>query len=274
MADTNHDGIEDLVQPVHVTDWPQRPLPVAPVDVNLTSSNVNVTLRGTPTASTDAQGFWEYLRQRTEAISFGNYSNFIEEVLCAGKTTTGMQDLTPFRNAIGPRVSGVDTYQLLRAATEAFLLLECGTTATPISGKSPESRFGGMSFDATALNAKLNAYLGTNGTTPYIDRITNAYLRHDVASPPADAEQPIFCDDIDAKVLQPCFIELIWSYWEEELGLVQVINAISLRFQNKRAPGDRDVLANFETHPLRPLANLLWGYVQDEDHRLTVARRS
>jgi hypothetical protein len=49
---------------------------------------------------------------------------------------------------------------------------------------------------------------------------------------------------------------------------------VSLRFQNKRGPGDREPLANFELHPLRPLTNLLWGYIQDEDHRLTLARRA
>ena len=51
-------------------------------------------------------------------------------------------------------------------------------------------------------------------------------------------------------------------------------NAISRRFQNLRAPGDRDPLAQLEIDPLRPLNNLLWGYVQDEQHRLSVLRRA
>ena len=49
------------------------------------------------------------------------------------------------------------------------------------------------------------------------------------------------------------------------------MNAISRRFQNRRAPSDRDPLAQLEIDPLRPLNNLLWGYVQDEQHRLSVA---
>ena len=40
------------------------------------------------------------------------------------------------------------------------------------------------------------------------------------------------------------------------------------------APARRDPLAQLEIDPLRPLNNLLWGYVQDEQHRLTVARRA
>ena len=56
--------------------------------------------------------------------------------------------------------------------------------------------------------------------------------------------------------------------------LVQTINAISRRFQNSAAPAERDPLANLEIDPLRPLNNLLWGYIQDEQHRLSVVRRA
>jgi hypothetical protein len=53
------------------------------------------------------------------------------------------------------------------------------------------------------------------------------------------------------------------------------MNAISLRFQNKRGLGrGRDPLGALEIDPLRPLNNLMWGYIQDERDRLTVARRT
>jgi hypothetical protein len=268
---------------VNILDWPDEPLRVTsttPVDVNVKSGAIDVTLHSTRTASTNVQGFWEYLRQKTEAISFNNYSQFIEDVLCQGEDHVGAEEVLRLRNSISNRIAGVDTYQLLRVATEAFLLLQCGTKLIDKDPTRSASRFGGTSFDHTTLSKKLSDYLGLNGITPYIERIVHAYsdiVADGVLVPPlasAQVENPIFCDDIDTKVLQPCFLELIWSYWQEELGLVQAINAISLRFQNKRGPGDRDVLANLETHPLRPVANLLWGYVQDEDHRLTVARRS
>jgi hypothetical protein len=69
-------------------------------------------------------------------------------------------------------------------------------------------------------------------------------------------------------------LELIWSYWHEEGMLVQTMNAICMRFQNRRGPQERDPLANLEIDPLRPLNNLLWGYIQDEYNRLTVPRRA
>ena len=55
---------------------------------------------------------------------------------------------------------------------------------------------------------------------------------------------------------------------------MRTIDAISRRFQNVRAPGDHDPLAHVEIDPLRPLNNLLWGYIQNESTRLTVARRA
>ena len=85
----------------------------------------------------------------------------------------------------------------------------------------------------------------------------------------------IFCPDaLSSRVSAPCLLELIWSYWHEEGMLVQTMNAISRRFQNVRGPGDRDPLAHLEIDPLRPLNNLLWGYVQDEQNLLTVKRRA
>ena len=56
--------------------------------------------------------------------------------------------------------------------------------------------------------------------------------------------------------------------------LVQTMNAIMRRFQNVRAPQANDPLANLEIDPLRPLNNLIWGWMQDEQHRLSVVRRN
>jgi hypothetical protein len=84
----------------------------------------------------------------------------------------------------------------------------------------------------------------------------------------------VFCTNVlTPRVDCVCLIELIWSYWHEEAMLVQSVNAISRRFQNVRSMGDRDPLAHVTIDPLRPLNNLLWGYVQDEQNRLTVNRR-
>jgi len=73
---------------------------------------------------------------------------------------------------------------------------------------------------------------------------------------------------------RPLFAELIWNYWHEEGMLVHTINAIARRFQNKRSYNGADQLANLDLDPLRPLNNLIWGYIQDSINRLTPTRRA
>jgi hypothetical protein len=71
----------------------------------------------------------------------------------------------------------------------------------------------------------------------------------------------------------PQLVELIWSYWLEEGRLAETMEAISLRFQNRRR-ARRDPLAELKIDVLRPLGHLVWQYVQDEPHRLTASRRA
>lgn len=54
---------------------------------------------------------------------------------------------------------------------------------------------------------------------------------------------------------------------------VQTVNAIALRFQNKKLDS-RNPLANLDLDPLRPLSSLLWGFIQDEFNRLSTRRRA
>lgn len=49
--------------------------------------------------------------------------------------------------------------------------------------------------------------------------------------------------------------------------LAQILSAIALRFQNRRGRQAQDPLINLELDPLRPLNNLLWGFIQDEYNR-------
>jgi hypothetical protein len=83
------------------------------------------------------------------------------------------------------------------------------------------------------------------------------------------------CPDGEIR-FRPLFAELIWSYWNEEGMLVLTMQAIAKRFQNKKLTAGKDPLANLTLDPLRPLSNLIWGYIQDTEanHLLTTRRRA
>jgi hypothetical protein len=71
---------------------------------------------------------------------------------------------------------------------------------------------------------------------------------------------------------RPLFAELIWNYWHEEGMVSHTMRAIARRFQNKAHRRVPDPLANLDLDPLRPLNNLVWGYIQDSANRLTPER--
>lgn len=240
---------------------------------------VKVALQRSSAIRTPDQILWSLIRDRTTALSFtgGGYKQFIDKVLCDPNSATNplvRQRLAGPVHDLGTHAYGMGGYELLKTATEVFLLIECGVAIDKTfegAGFDPDSEAArlGEKVSVTELRNRLTRYFHS-GRLPYLDRVINAVFpngRTDVDS--------IFCPDaLTSRVSTPCLLELIWSYWHEEGMLVQTMNAISRRFQNVRAPGDRDPLAHLEIDPLRPLNNLLWGYIQDEQNLLTVKRRA
>lgn len=171
---------------------------------------------------------------------------------------------------------GMNAYELLKTATEIFLLLECGVFIAryldpPGIPGAEDSRVTGP-LDLRSLTHALSDYLGgpTSPRLPYIRRVIEQTFG-------AGGDETLlpFCNGTFAPRADcPCFLELIWSYWHEEGMLVQGLNALSLRFQNRRLGDGRDPLAQLELSPLRPLSSIFWGYVQDEQHRLSLQRRN
>lgn len=106
------------------------------------------------------------------------------------------------------------------------------------------------------VDAMITAYFGNDdkGLMPYLKRVKENI------------------GDFKEKLSYPFFIELIWSFWLHEGMQKQTINAISLRFQNKSNPTSKSQLRNLSIDTLRPMSNILFGYLQDEYHRLTIRR--
>lgn len=244
---------------------------------------VAIRLQRTLSDPTLDQALWVAIRNRTHAISFARYQEFMNRALRWEERVFEVPEDMPNPaqeriqrdlNELGTHLHGVRAYQTLKLLTETFLLLECGVRIernderhrAPFDLGEETWRLG-EPFTLRDMQDKLSAYLGERAQLPYITRVVKA------AFPGFDSKDWAG-RMITAKINEPCLIELIWSYWMEEGMLVQTMNAVSWRFQNVRASEERDPLANLEIDPLRPLNNLLWGYIQDEYNRLSVRRRA
>jgi hypothetical protein len=239
------------------------------------------------------------IRNSTNAIGFDSYSRFIEVVVC-GEWPDPVFEAAARRPPKGTRHTlrkvkrrtalpfpNVDRYRLLKAATEVFLMIHCGVDLDDFRGVDldAESRRLNRTVDRSDLEEQMRDYLVqvATGTGEVLDVLPYLGLIRlklgDVAIVGGDGDEDdaaAVCYGILAeKLANPCFLELIWSYWHEEGFLVRTLNAISWRFQNRTAaPPGRDPLAGLDIDPLRPLNNLIWGYLQDEQHRLSTLRRA
>lgn len=253
------------------------------------------------------QPIWMTILDRTEAIRYTKFAEFIENVLCPEEhcgceTQPSTEEigsepcddiecrasLKAERDAFSrvPRFRGVDSYDTLKKLAEIFLLLECGFgipggagNTTALTDKENRLRDNSVSTwgdVATSLSTLLSnsdhSYLLT-----ILQNLHGANWQSKATNRPWCAEVFLPMSRSNGTPLESCSIcpiELIWSYWHEEGMLVQTLNAISRRFQNLRGPLASDPLAEFELAPLWSLNNLLWGYLQDEQNRLSVARRN
>jgi hypothetical protein len=195
------------------------------------------------------QALWLAIRNRSSAISFERYRSFVNRVL-------------------GGEESSSHAYVLIRSATEAFLLTECGVVPEGWSDDRTVDRQSEIKRPGDLIQKKLSECLGSLPQVEPIARVIKEAL-------PGLDEDPGTCDRVlMSRVDEPCLIELLWSYWLEEGMLVETINAVARCFQNTRTPPDRDPLFYRNIDPLQPLNNILLAFIQDAPRRLTVKRRA
>ena len=260
------------------------------------AGDVRMTLRRTATEATEDLPLWVVIRKSTEAISFDNYFRFMNHVLCGealpspvtqvgNRIVHGRRRFDELQKRRFLPFTDADGYRILKVATEAFLIVHCGVALADFDFVSDRegdladlARRVGTTADLGGLwDRYLKFVNGTSDRTlPYLalirDKLRDVRLKDSLFE---DTDLPQECFGIlRHKLTEPCLLELIWSYWHEEGMLVQTVNTIARRFQNVRGRLAPDPLANLEIDPLRPLNNLFWGYIQDEQHRLSVVRRS
>jgi len=235
------------------------------------------------------QALWVVIRNRV--IKWEQYEDFIKTIMCVKDPKLPGSLSSDDKKVLDRRslpFADIDAYRRLKAGTELFMMSRCAVLSDVYLSKvdpvvitvEEAERLNGTDPSVTNLDGLWKSYLQNSEektdppiqTLPYL-----AMIRRRLGELPIkdDVEAADRCYGVlRTRLSSPCFLELIWSYWQEEGMLVQTLNAIALRFQNRRGPQSRDPLANFELDPLRPLNNILWGYIQDEQHRLTLARRA
>lgn len=220
------------------------------VEVDDTMVNVRLNVPGLKKTSDEI--LFDAIDKNT--VKFQEYRNFIDKILCkddkppSGFDRNNSKQRSPFIKS--------EEYNLLKFATEFFMLKKFGVD-----------------------DSELKGYIGSSRMLPYYE-IVAGRIRDDLnLIPSGDSFLPPEKPDEDCeqrtfdRLYNIFMVELIWNYWMEQGMLVQTLNVINLRFQNIKGSSVQDRLQRFNVDPLRPLSHILWGYIQDEQHRLSLPRR-
>ena len=294
----DHLGKEEGPMAVLVGDLnlPVADAPPSDGPVQAVAGNVGVSLQRSNSAESPDLAFWQAILNSTQQMSFATYQQFMNQLFYGSGDTSNLPEFERTRFGIKTQQAnrmckqGIlpftdsDAYRVIKAATEAFVMVNCDVLQKdwPFDQSHDALYLQGRDLPVPAdLAGSFRRYLvptqDGEETIPYL-AVIRAKLP-DIAmklggEKPAERQCMAACQSaLQAKQNLPCMLELIWSYWQEEGMLVQTMNAVSRRFQNMRSR-DADPLANLEIDPLRPLSSILWGYVQDEQHRLSVVRRN
>jgi hypothetical protein len=258
--------------------------------------SISVGLRRTASRLTEDVPLWIGIRKSTDALSFDRYYEFMNWVFCdepwdhaprhTGQINEQMAVLNQRRRL---PFTDTDAYRNIKVATEAFVMANCGIFSH-IDRFDAEYVVDQVVVPASPRRLRVEAkrYLepvegiSHPGIIPYLAIIRRKLADQRIESIDiGDVVLGLNREHVDAcyglirrKLTCPCFFELIWSYWQEEGMLVQTMNALARRFQNVRSPHSTDPLANLEIDALRSLNSIIWGYIQDEQHRLSVVRRN
>ena len=158
---------------------------------------MGVSLQRTATALTADVSHWGAILNITEAMSFNNYNRFMEMIFCGDRD---LSDLPPFeqdrfavKEQLGRKLLtrrslpfiDTDAYRLIKVATEAFVMVNCGiiaSTAAAAVRRRPRQRL---------LRAARRAVSDQRARCAVHDRVPDALLgrrarRPDAAVPRRD----------------------------------------------------------------------------------------
>ena len=226
--------------------------------------NVGVSPAAHGHAITGDLALWQAILNSTDALSFNNYLRFMNLLFCgrrrrlrpAGVRAGALpEEGEHFGTSCSRRLlpfTDTDAYRVVKAATEAFVMVNCGILAQPrpfddardrlyfarARPAVPDQRSRVPSSTRTIWSTLLGGERSERQDATLSRRHPRQAAGHrDQARAVREIapEQASACHGIlQEKLTNPCLLELIWSYWHEEGMLVQTLNAITRRFQNVR----------------------------------------
>jgi hypothetical protein len=206
--------------------------------------------------STPDEALWENIKKRWNNINngvlkFSQYRDCIDKILCEIPDDEEKKEIRNVAKTRSPFTKS-EEYNLIKFGTEFYMLAKFGLEKNLLSGYLTRPR---------SLLPYYELIIEKIRDDKDLEKILDVSIKDDCLATERD------------RISSPIFIELIWSYWMEQGMLVQTMNVINLRFQNIKGNNYVDRLQRFDTDPIRPLSNILWPYVQDEQHRLSLPRR-
>ena len=173
---------------------------------------------------------------------------FMDLLFCADRSDQASAAGTAFTTLLQRRFlpfTDTDAYRVLKVATEAFVIVNCGVFTGDRCHRE----------DEPGVIADLAGYLDRRdlprpGPEPFLEQVEDlrilpylAIIRRKLPDVPindairATSLEADVCDGfIREKLSNPCLLELIWSYWHEEGMLVQTMNAIPGASRTSAAP--------------------------------------
>ena len=256
------------VSPADLVGLDERYRAAADLRAGLSAGDYIVRLyEGKPTRADDLDSFLA-----GAALLDEDAFSVTDQGIAAGAATEPTDVGSPIRVALvreGPSAGTLRSAPVTFARFQEFLADRWGS-GDKYDDANAWPAFGSKPYED--LRDAAREFVGRATVRDFADLIPPGYLEGKLRS--AEAQFPTIGKlPRRAKTAYLPGVELIWNYWLEEGMLVQTLNVILARFQNRRLAG-RDPLSRFDITPLLPLRNRLWGYAEDEVHRMTVRRRA
>lgn len=231
------------------------------------------------TGRAEDEEFFRRVIASSERTSFPRIKSYLDRLLLEAPESEAPSKLqTKFK--VVRLLGNNDFYRLLKLAVEARLLLALDAQDSNLTVRR-DRRDEDSIRAAVAAEADRPLWVGTSAQQQDLSDLRGLLgPQADFILPPLSAlearDRVGSRAPLRSKLERQMFFELIWSYWMEEGMLVQSINAITMRFQNRRVGknGGAEALNRLEIGPLRTLNPLLYSYIQTETERLSVLRRS